>query len=362
MIRTNPCTVAAAFAALLATPLVAAESKVADAQASRTAPGTYRLRWAGVAAGAPVDVYVADRPNAPKKELRLVVDNDTDGEATVSSKLSGRPYFYVTVAKGAGVWTAERVLPLEGGHNFRDLGGYATADGKRVKWGKVFRSGTMSGLTLADYGYLSNLGIKVVCDFRATDERKAEPNKWQQVQKVAYWTRDYDMGFGELGKLFSTGGTPTPDAVRAIMTEGYRKTPYEQADGYREMFRRLAAGEIPLAFNCSAGKDRTGVAAALILSALGVPRETIVADYALSDKVVDFRRATTRGDASNNPHAFLAKLPPDVVAPLMKSDADYIRAMFAEVERRHGSVERYLTDVLGLNARDLQAIRRQLLE
>ena len=347
---------ATAVAILLAAPVSAGgKPQVTAAEAEASGSGAYRLSWSG--AGTPVDVYVADRPNAPKKELRLVVDNDRGGQASVSPKTGGRPYFYVAADKGTGVWTAERVLPLEGGRNFRDLGGYQTADGRRVKWGKVFRSGSMAGLTLADYDYLSNLGIKTVCDFRTSAERKAEPNKWQEAKKVAYWARDYEMSFGELGKLLS-GGQATPEQVREVMLTAYRQLPYEQADAYRELFRRMLAGEIPMAFNCSAGKDRAGTAAALILSALGVPRETIVADYALSDKVVDFHAELTKSASSG----FLAKLPRDVLAPLFKSDPDYIRAMFAEVERKNGSVERYLTDVLGLTARDLQTLRQQLLE
>lgn len=332
---------------------------VEDARAERESENAYRLSWSGTAAGTPVDVYVADRPNAPEDALRLVIDDDTDGSALLRAGSDGRPYFYVKADGGAGVWAAERVLPLEGGRNFRDLGGYPAAGGKRVQWGKVYRSGTMSGLTPADYDYLGDLGVKVVCDFRTAGEREAEPNNWVAERKIAYWARDYDMGFGELGKLLSSKDV-TPEQVRATMIEGYRRTPYEQAPAYREMFRRLAGGEVPLAFNCSAGKDRAGVAAALLLSALGVPRETVVADYALSDKVTDFGKSMS-GDKASRAHSALAKLPPELLAPLMRSDPDYIRAMFTEIERRHGSVEAYLKDVLGVTDADLAAIRRQLL-
>jgi protein-tyrosine phosphatase len=273
---------------------------------------------------------------------------------------AGRPYFYVATDGGAGVWTAERVLPLQGGRNFRDLGGYPTSDGRRVKWGKVYRSGSMAGLTEADYAYLSDLGVKVVCDLRTTEERRHEPNKWVAAQNIAYWTRDYSMSSGELGKLFS-GGRMTPAQMKAAMTETYRTLPFEQAPAYREMFKRLAAGEVPLAFNCSAGKDRAGTGAALILTALGVPRETVVADYALSDKVVDFRKAFARDAEGAEPSPF-AKLPPEVVAPLLASDPDYIRAMFAAIERRHGSVDHYLQKELGVTTAELEAIRTRLLE
>lgn len=350
---------AAAVAVLVAGCTPVADRAVTDAQVETTSADGLRLSWSGVASGTPVDVYVADRPDAPPSARRLVVDDDPDGRAVVGPKIANRPYFFVAADGGDGVWTAQRVLPLEGGRNFRDLGGYPTADGRRVRWGKVYRSGTMSGLTLADYDYLGDLGIKVVCDFRTAGERKAEPNAWAAERKIGYWARDYDMGFGELGKMLSAKGV-TPDQVRSSMIEGYRRTPYEQAPAYRQMFKRLAAGEIPLAFNCSAGKDRAGMAAALLLSALGVPRELVVADYALSEKVTDFGKSMSGAKASRA-HGALAKLPPELVAPLMRSDRDYIRAAFAEIEHRHGTVEGYLKDELGLTEDDLQAIRRQLL-
>lgn len=336
-----------------------AQPQVTQAVVESAVPGSYRLTWSGLPPGTPVDVFVANQPNAPRKALKLIVDNEVDGEAAISPRVKGRPYFYIAANKGAGVWTAERVLPLQGGRNFRDLGGYVTADGRRVKWGRIYRSGSMAELTLTDYDYLSNLGIRVVCDLRTPGERHAEPNKWQEIAKVGYWTRDYETSFGELRKVMASG-LPTAQQAKEAMIAGYRELPFEQAPAYRELFKRLAAGEIPLAFNCSAGKDRAGTAAALILTALGVMRETVVEDYALSDKVVDFR--STYAAKENGRRSLLAKLPPDIVTAILASDPDYIRAALAAIEARHGSVERYLQDELDVSARDLDTLRKQLLE
>ena len=299
--------------------------------------------------------------------MKLAVDDDKDGEAAVNPEVKGRPYFYVATNKGVGVWTAERVLPLEGGRNFRDLGGYVTAEGRRVKWGKLYRSGSMAALTPADYDYLSNLGIRVVCDFRATGERNAEPNKWQEVAKLDYWTRDYEVSFGELRKVLAS--QPTAEQAKAAMIAGYKQLPYEQAPSYRELFRRLAAGQTPLAFNCSAGKDRAGTAAALILSALGVPRETVVEDYALTDKVANLRRVYAAGASNANAttrdrqgSGSLQQRSPEVIEAVLRSDPEYISAALTAIEERHGSIVKYLEDELAVTARDLQVIRQQLLE
>jgi protein-tyrosine phosphatase len=348
----------AILVALVAGSLTAsAKPQPLDAIVEATHDGRYAVRWTGVPLRTPVDVYLADRPDAPRAALRLLAKNVTDGEAIVSSDLPGRPYFYVRAAD-IGTWTAERVLRLEGGRNFRDLGGYPTATGRRVKWGKLYRSGSMAGLTPADYEYLGKLGIRVVCDLRTTSERKAEPNKWQEVAKVTYWTRDYETSFGELRRVLASG-LPTAEQAKAAMIQGYRELPFEQAPSYRELFKRLAAGEIPLAFNCSAGKDRTGTAAALLLSALGVPREIVVEDYALSDKVEDFHRAFA---GKGRERSMLANFPEEVLTAILSSDPDYIRAGLGAIEERHGSIEGYLREELEVTARELNAIRAALLE
>jgi protein-tyrosine phosphatase len=244
-----------------------------------------------------------------------------------------------------------RVLPLEGGNNFRDMGGYRTADGKHVRWNMLYRSGAMWKLTAADYAYLDKLGIAVVCDLRSGSERKAQPTMWGGTNKPIYWTRDYDLSVGQLSKLFAPGSKPTAADGRAAMIALYADLPFAQADGYREMFRNLVAGKVPLAFNCSAGKDRTGVGAALILSALGVPRKTIDEDYLLSNATFD---PTKLGP--------LGSFPPDVVAAILRVDPAYLDAAFGAIVKRYGSVPAYLKAELGVGPAEIAQMRRTLLE
>lgn len=250
-----------------------------------------------------------------------------------------------------------RLVALQGGRNFRDLGGYPTSDGRRVKWGTLFRSGSMVGLTSADYDSLSKLSIKAVCDLRTIQERNAEPNRWCQAAKINYWAREHGDSFGELRKVMASG-LSTPEAARAAMIQGYRRLPFEQAPAHRELFNRLAVGELPLVFNCSAGKDRAGTAAALILSALGVPRETVVEDYVLTDRVVDLESIFM---AKSHRSALLSQAP-GIVAAVLKADPDYVRAALDAVEEKHGTVAAYLRDALGMTAEASSEIRRRLLE
>jgi protein-tyrosine phosphatase len=252
-----------------------------------------------------------------------------------------------------------RIVALEGGRNFRDLGGYRTQDGRCVKWGKIFRSGSMAGLTPADYERLAKLSIKTICDLRTVHEREVEPNNWYRVANIMYWARDYGEGFGELRSLMASS-LSTPEAARAAMINGYRRLPFQQAPAYREVFSRLAAGQVPLAFNCSAGKDRAGTAAALILSALGVARESVVEDYLLTDRVIDLKSVFMERAQKRN--STLMNQSPDLVAAILRSDADYLDAAFDAIEQKHGSVAAYLQDALGLNEEAMSAIRQQLLE
>lgn len=353
--------IAAVASVVVAFAMGEASASLHQAEAHRLSAGTYEVRWTGEAADKPVSIYVGQHPDARPEDLKLLGKDVKGSQTVVTYAGPGRPYFYVTDGENKGVWTAERVLPLQGGKNFRDLGGYKTVSGQTVKWGKVFRSGSMWQLTDVDYTYLNDLGIKVVCDFRTSEERQAEPNAWVQSRNIPYWTRDYSMSLGDWAQLLSSKDL-TPDKTREAITNGYRKLPYEQATAFREMFLRLEAGEIPLAFNCSAGKDRAGTAAALILTVLGVPRETIMMDYALSDKVSNFSAELTEHKEGSGLFAVFSRIPPDVMAPLMASDPAYIREMLETLEKNHGSVENYFYDVLKLSDAQLTRIRKNLLD
>ena len=139
---------------------------------------------------------------------------------------------------------------------------------------------------------------------------------------------------------------------------GLSTLPFEQAPAHQELFTRLAAGEVPLVFNCSAGKDRAGTAAALILSALGVPRETVVEDYVLTNRVVDLERifmATAHRSA-------LMDQASGIVSAVLRADPAYLHAALDAVEEKHGTVAAYVRDALGITEEASSAIRRSLLE
>lgn len=260
-----------------------------------------------------------------------------------------------------------RVLPLQGGRNFRDFGGYETAGGARVKWGRLFRSGVMSGLTASDFDYLSSLGIKVVCDLRSASERAAEPTRWT-VGDIQYLTfPDPSEDDNPLRAAFLDPDI-SAQRVSRLMPDLYAGLLEHLSPSYREIFAYLADGRLPFAVNCTAGKDRTGIAAALILVALEVPRQTVIADYALSDQLVDYFEAFKLNEAppepgpEDAPYANLRRLPRDLLVPLMRSDPAYLDTLFTRVEAEHGSVLAYIQSQLGVDDAALSRLRTHLLD
>jgi len=243
-----------------------------------------------------------------------------------------------------------RLLPLEGGYNLRDMGGYVATDGRAVRYGMLLRSGMMSMLTEADEQHLAGLGIATVCDLRRASERSRDPTRWCEPAGVHYWSRDYSESSGVLGDLMR-GTNPSGAKMREIMINLYREILVDHAPSYRFMFSRLLGGHVPLLFNCSAGKDRTGVAAALILGALGVSVDDIYHDYLLTNVHADHTRLAERFGA----------VAPEVVKPLLSAEADYLAAMYDSLAQEHGGLDAYLA-ALGVDAAGKARLRDLLLD
>lgn len=323
-----------AAGALALAPAAGAATRL-DAKAERTAPGAVRLDWTGAQA---VSVLVSADPAAKKGAMRPL-KAAAGTSASVDAPVSPRPYFLVTAGDGRQTRVAERLLPLEGGRNFRDLGGWRAADGRQVKWGKIYRSGVMAHLTLADLEYLKRLGVLTICDLRSPQERASEPNSFLKGAGPRVVATDYDMSASMAA--FMTMKT-REDAIQGF-ADAYVGFLDMLTPHYTDMFARLVLDQGPLAFNCSAGKDRTGMASALILSVLGVPRETVLHDYGLTQVYTPpsyYAKMAQSGATSSSVTAqqmqALSKLPPDVLQVIMGSDPEVMRRALATIDARFG--------------------------
>ncbi|WP_375195463.1 tyrosine-protein phosphatase [Sphingobium sp.] len=251
--------------------------------------------------------------------------------------------------------TGHAGLPLGSAFNLRDFGGYATADGRCVKRGMLYRSGTMALLTDGDAAQLRALGIRAICDFRRGNERTAEPTRWHGAD-VDYFCRDYSESSGLLGEMLKSDDATAED-MRRTMVALYREIPVDHAESYRAMFARIVEGRVPLLINCSAGKDRTGVGAALVLASLGVPRTTIVEDYLLTNDHADWDWLLAQ---RNTLVARMRSSRAETLKPLLVADAAYLDSLFATLDERHGGVDGYL-ETLGVDSAARNAMRGMLL-
>jgi protein-tyrosine phosphatase len=258
-----------------------------------------------------------------------------------------------------------RILPLPSACNFRDFGGYETRDGARVRWGRLYRSGAMAQLSPADLEAVRALGVRAVVDLRRADERAAAPNPVLGPDVVERsWTEQDDAS--PLGGR-NLAGPIDRHAARAAMIGMYEDMPERMRTRLRGVFAglRAAAGE-PLVLHCMVGKDRTGLAAALVLSALGVPRERILEDYLLTNTAVDLV-ARIGGDGGSgfglaSSSRYLKLLPPDAQAAVLAAEPDYLLASFRVIEADYGGVDAYLSAALDVDAAARDALAAALLE
>ena len=241
-----------------------------------------------------------------------------------------------------------RALPLAGASNFRDLGGYVGQGGRQLAWRRIFRSDHLAGLTPQDQAHLAALGIARTVDFRGERERAQLAYLLPAVEhhQLAIEPTVVQRAI----ELHKDGRALTAQDAVALMQETYRGFVHENAPRFAEFFRILLAKDAPLVFHCTAGKDRTGFAAALILLALGVPRDVVMRDYLLTNDL--YRRP-----AFASGHA-----PEEVLGVLWRVQREFLDAALQKVDADYGGPEAYLSDVLGLDSAARGELARRYLQ
>lgn len=259
--------------------------------------------------------------------------------------------------------SAPAVSILEGAANFRDIGGYPTADGHHVRKGLVYRSNQLSDLTSTDYERLNAIGIKLVCDFRTDGERRRSPTKWQgstppemmraQIMKEA----DVNLSPDRLRELTSRSSSS------ALGSAYERMVTAEPAAEYGQLYKQIAAGKLPTIAHCTAGKDRTGVFSAVLLTMLGVPRASVIEDYMLTGEYMSSPKVLARA-ATDMQRAFGTAEAPDeaTIRAIYAMHAEVLTNTFATIDRLYGSFDGFVRDGLKLMPSDVASLRTQLLE
>ena len=269
-----------------------------------------------------------------------------------------RPFFKIVAADESCMIVAERRITLEGAVNFRDIGGYPTADGRLVRWGRVFRSDGLSRLTDADLVVLSRLGVRHVFDFRTPSEAADAPNRLPEAPPVAYHNLPVSHGrfdFVQAVKRLKAGDTSwlTPD----FMVNGYLGSLSLHGETWGRVIRHIAgASDGATVYHCTGGKDRTGACTALILLVLGVSEETVIADHQLSNHFI--------AELLPKINQMLAAygVDPDILMPYLTAPRECITAFLETLHAQFGSAAAYLQEKGGLSAETLDQLRQNLLD
>lgn len=309
--------------------------------------GSYTVRWSAPGVER-VRVYAGEGEGGSRK---AVAQGEERGKVTVRVKGKvDRRWFRLVPDEGRALRLADRSLRLASAPNFRDAGGYRTADGRWVRMGRVYRSASLDRLTDADRATLKRLGIDPVLDLRASSEVKRQPDALHESTGL----RRLNV-LGD-GRTIANTAPTSPRHARSLMSGSYRD--FVSAPTGRDAYERLFAevtrphGKATL-YHCTAGKDRTGWASAALLTALGVPRSTVARDYLASNTYLTGYNEQALRHLPEAQHA--------AYEPMLGVRAAYLDSAFAEVESEYGSFDRYLSRGLGLDAGQLAAVREALL-
>ena len=258
---------------------------------------------------------------------------------------------------------SDRVLAFEGVDNFRDYGDYATAAGRRLHRGRLFRSAHHGRATEADLERMGALGHAVVVDLRRPAERLREPSR-----RPPNWTGrviENDIGDeeGEPPHVAALRDSAlNPDAVRAYMMQWYTDAPFEarHLDLFRRYFEAVAGGEGPVIIHCAAGKDRTGLLAAYTHHVLGVSDADVMEDYLLTNRAARIEERAPEVGARLT-EAFGRAPSDEAVRAFLGVEEGYLQRAFAVVRERYGSLDAYLEQALGVDAARRDAVAERLL-
>ena len=242
------------------------------------------------------------------------------------------------------------VVPLEGGSNFRDLGGHRTTDGDIVRRGVVFRSAHLGGLTDIDRTALGKLAVRTIVDLRGVNEAAETPHLIDGLACRVVGAH-IEPGVGEKIRGAVADGSANPFLMMQYLTDHYRDYPRRCAPGFRTLFATLSDGEHrPLVFHCTAGKDRTGFASALLLTLLGVHWDDVMEDYLRTNDL-------WTGHIGRYP-----ELDIDTRAAIVEARRPYLEAAFAVVRDDFGTPEAFAEKALGLDANARERLKADLLE
>jgi protein-tyrosine phosphatase len=327
------------------------------AKVTRLQNGRFHIQWQRSAET--VTIYASTKPMF-------------DGEAQLWASITGaqsvvvpampdtlRPYFILEFGEADQLIVGERFLPVPNSFNFRDIGGYVGENGRSVRLGQVYRAGSLANLDAVDFAYFEALDLRLIFDLRSTPESTKYPDRLPDNGELQHLLRPLlsDPGTrSERIKILRRYRQRTGELLLLMYQESFID---ENAHHIGDILTRIAdPANRPALVHCSAGKDRTGVTTALLLTILGVPEKEIIADYSLSNhaynKIAEVMAPELR-------QARWAGVGMGKMKPVMLADPAVLRATFDYIRRQYGSVENYLCGAADMAPETLDKLRDELL-
>jgi protein-tyrosine phosphatase len=300
-----------------------------------------------------VEIAAGPTPHAGDHHHVLSATADVSS-VRLDSLGSEQRYVSIRPSAGAGVVVAgERRLPFEGLQNFRDLGGYRTAGGGHTVWGQIFRSDSLHKVTAADLVAFDRMGMRTVYDLRGDKERETHPNPFDSIQLAVAGQPRNGEGRAIDPELFAAAS----DGER-LLRDLYIGMLLHSAHLFGELLTGLTdPGNRPAVFHCHAGKDRTGVAAALLLLALGVDRNEVLDDYELTRR---YRTLDHQQDSLAN--LLEAGLSPEAAAGVLTAPRWAMQEAVDAIDGDYDGIDAYLTGPAGMSDASLRELRRVLVQ
>lgn len=331
---------------------------ITNIKVDRTEQGDFRIHWKPRVENLRVSVYAGQSPDAI--DLRRPAISVTNQSSVVLQDLDPnvRQYFAVNPDGDRKIITAERRVVLEGAFNFRDLGGYQSIDGRRTKWGRIYRSDGLARLTASDRAVLKQIGIRLVCDLRAPAEVKKSPDRLPEDSAIEYL--NFPIVSGNFDTVTAHEKIKKGDIdwlTEDYMIKGYINNIDAYATTWTALFEHLAApASYPLVFHCTGGKDRAGVCAALILLSLGVSEETVIYDHGLSNEFL--------ADILPKLYSYFSSfgIEKENLLPYLTAPRAAIIALLDHIRQTYGSAVDYLKNKAGVSQKTLDGLKRDMLE
>lgn len=296
--------------------------------------GDFLLKWeVSPDVEGKIDIYSAITDTSIRNFTPVRTKLVEEQFALLNPSGSGLREFFILKTSGvtSGI-ISNRFIDMDNILNFRDLGGYYTSDNRQLKWGQIFRSGHLSNSNLFDQEKLKGLGIKTIIDFRSENERKDHPY-FTNIRKINIPIESGDFSNSKDALI---SGNFTRSETILYMQKSYKEIVENNTPKYAEMFDVLLdKNNYPVLISSHLGKDRTGIAAALLLHVLGIPEYNIEEDYLASNKYIDPKKTITFAEP-------LSESLQEAMTAFFSANNAYLHYAFDYIKETYGSIDEYL--------------------